>query len=55
MPTKPKISNTEANEIMALYFKLTGRKITEEPNPREKLLNMHKLLTDYLKSKNKPL
>lgn len=49
MPTKPKISITESHEIMALYFKLTGQKI-DSP---QKILIVHKILTDYVKAKNK--
>lgn len=49
MPKKPKISISEANEIMALYYKLTGQKITTE----DKLLSVYKTLSEYVEKKLK--
>jgi hypothetical protein len=47
MPKKSKISTSEATEIMALYFKLTGEKISTP----EKLEQVYKVIQDYLKTK----
>jgi hypothetical protein len=51
MPKKPNIPIQEANEAMKFYFKITGRKIIDEPNPQAKLEQVHQALQDYLKTK----
>ncbi|CAN5359748.1 hypothetical protein BH10ACI1_BH10ACI1_02610 [soil metagenome] len=43
--SKFKIKPTEAQEVMNLYYKLTGEKITTP----DKLEQVHKTLQEYLK------
>lgn len=47
--TKTKLSAHEADEVIQIYFKLTGEKIKDIP----KLLEVHKVLQEYLKDKIK--
>jgi hypothetical protein len=52
MPKKPKISISEAKEIMALYYKLNkGKSMMKEPNPAGTLELWHSVMNEYIKKK----
>lgn len=48
---KYKIPPQEAHETMELYYKLTGQRIIDQPNPEDKLIHVHKTLQEYIKRK----
>jgi hypothetical protein len=51
MPKKFTITDQQANEAKPVYWEFTGRNIYKEPNPAQKLMQVHNALQNYLKMK----
>jgi hypothetical protein len=53
MPKKPKISTTEAHEILGIIKKLRGILATSEKTTEGQLLLVHQIFTEYTEKKIK--